>query len=41
MVLGDLTGGAPVKWFIPSGAIDGLYTETIMYPFNRKTIIER
>jgi len=29
------------KWFLPSGAIDGLYTEVIMYPFNRKTLIER
>jgi hypothetical protein len=28
-------------WFLPSGRIDGLYTETIMYPFNRKTLIER
>lgn len=32
---------ATTKWFLPSGAIDGLYTEVIMYPFNRKTIIER
>lgn len=31
----------PTTWFLPSGAIDGLYTEVIMYPFNRKTIIER
>ena len=39
-----LRGGDDVsttKWFLPSGAIDGLYTEVIMYPFNRKTIIER
>lgn len=32
---------ATTKWFLPSGAIDGLYTEAIMYPFNRKTLIER
>lgn len=32
---------ATTKWFLPSGAIDGLYTEVIMYPFNRKTLIER
>jgi len=31
----------PTTWFLPSGAIDGLYTEVIMYPFNRKQIIER
>jgi len=29
------------RWFLPSGQIDGLYTEVIMYPFNRKTLIER
>lgn len=32
---------ATTKWFLPSGSRDGLYTEVIMYPFNRKTIIER
>ena len=31
----------PTTWFLPSGAREGLYTEAIMYPFNRKTIIER
>ena len=31
----------PTTWFLPSGSIDGLYTEVIMYPFNRKTLIER
>jgi len=31
----------PTTWFLPSGARDGLYTEVIMYPFNRKQIIER
>ena len=31
----------PTTWFLPSGARAGLYTEAIMYPFNRKTIIER
>jgi len=42
MRLWDLEDGSQTtKWFIPSGPIDGLYTETIMYPFNRKTIIER
>src|SRR5574344_1005163 len=39
--IGDPEDVATTKWFIPSGAIDGLYTEVIMYPFNRKTIIER
>ena len=29
------------EWFLPSGATHGLYTEVIMYPFNRKTLIER
>jgi len=31
----------PTTWFLPSGAKAGLYTEVIMYPFNRKQIIER
>jgi len=38
---GDPEDIATTKWFLPSGAIDGLYTEVIMYPFNRKTLIER
>ena len=39
--IGEPEDIATTKWFLPSGAIDGLYTEVIMYPFNRKTIIER
>lgn len=41
MRLRDSPDVATTKWFLPSGAIDGLYTEVIMYPFNRKTLIER
>ena len=41
MRLRDSPDVQTTKWFLPSGAIDGLYTEVIMYPFNRKTIIER
>lgn len=39
--IGDPEDIATTKWFLPSGEKDGLYTEVIMYPFNRKTIIER
>ena len=39
--IGEPEDIATTKWFLPSGAIDGLYTEVIMYPFNRKTLIER
>ena len=39
--VGDPEDIATTKWFLPSGSIDGLYTEVIMYPFNRKTMIER
>ena len=41
MRLRDSPDTQTTKWFLPSGAIDGLYTEVIMYPFNRKTLIER
>lgn len=41
MRLWDLPDVQTTKWFLPSGEIDGLYTEVIMYPFNRKTLIER
>jgi len=41
MRLREAENVATTKWFLPSGSQDGLYTEVIMYPFNRKTIIER
>lgn len=41
MRLRDPEDIATTKWFLPSGSRDGLYTEVIMYPFNRKIIIER
>jgi len=41
MRLRDLEDVHTTDWFLPSGRIDGLYTEVIMYPFNRKTLIER
>lgn len=41
MRLRELEDVHTTDWFLPSGRIDGLYTEVIMYPFNRKTLIER
>lgn len=41
MRLRDEPDVSTTRWFLPSGEMVGLYTETIMYPFNRKIIIER